>query len=183
MNRFYELFKSYAAFLGLLGLSFAQILNFRPSSQSFLNFVVFSILAILVVVKGFRMLREPQLAGRTRQETVGMLVLTLSVYMILAPFYYIPDIWPIHVQAGAESRVSNPRLKALHGVSLDLGLRDEEVGSLFPPDKHYFSISPVAHRITIDNRSIVQSPPLKLRLILQNPPGWTSPPVVFAAAV
>ena len=112
-----------------------------------------------------------------------MLIVTPPVYMILALFYYIPDLWPIHVQAGAESRVTNPRLKVLHGVSLDLGLRDEEVGRLFPPDRHFFSISPMAHRITIDNRSTVQSPPLQLRLILRNPQGWAFPPVVFAAAV
>ena len=57
MNRFYKLFKNYAAFLGLLGLSFAQILNFRPSNQLFPYFVVVSILAISVVVQCFRMLR------------------------------------------------------------------------------------------------------------------------------
>ena len=103
--------------------------------------------------------------------------------MILAFFYYIPDIWPIHMQAGAESRVTNPRLKALHGITLDWGLRDVKVGSLFPPDQRVFFISPAVHRITIDNRSTVQSPPLKLRLILRPPRGWAFPPTVFAAAV
>ena len=183
MSRFNKLFKDYAAFLSLLGLSFVQILTFRPSPQLSLYLVVFSILAIWAVVTCFRMLRAAHLDRRTRQTAAAMLIFTPPVYMILAFFYYIPNIWPIHVQAGAESRVTNPLLKTLHGVSLDLGLRDQEVGTLFVPDKHFFSASPAIHRITIDNRSTVQSPPLKVRVILRLPPGLASPPAVFAAAI
>lgn len=196
MSGLYELFKSYAALIGLIGMSFVQVLNFRPSDQSFLAFVFFSILAVLVIFNCVRMLRETKLVRRTpdfvreqvysrptRQAAAITLVLTLPVYAALVLLYHIPNTWPIVVRAGAESRISNPWLQALHGDSLDRGLGDEEAGRLFVPDRHFFSISPAVHRVTIDNRSTVSSPPLRLRLILQVPPGRGFPPAVFAAAV
>ncbi len=195
MTRIYELFKSYASLIALLGMSFVQVLNLRPSDRSLLAFISFTLLAILAMVNCAVIVRQRKLVKRgtdfvrehvyglsTRRAAAAVLILAPPVYVTLSLLFHIPNTWPILVRAGAESRDTHPWMKTLPGRTL-LGL-DREVGVLFVPRGGVVTYSSAIHRVTIYNRSTVPSPPLELSLALHSPNGPLAPRGrVFAVAV
>jgi hypothetical protein len=194
VRRLTELFKNYLSVIGLIGMSFFQVLNLEPSDHSFLAFVLFTVLAVLVVVycagiifgtklvrRPHQMIRKPAYSWLARGAAAAALVVTPPSYVVLVTLFHIPNTWPILVQAGADERNANPWIRTLHERPLDLGLK--EAGRLFLPEKGIFFTSRAIHYITIDNRSTVSAPPLKLHLTLQVPSERSSPPAIFAAAV